>query len=74
MGKTVTESFIECHAEKFDFSPTELLFAVLDAYKTLLRSSTCAEESTFQSRPRSEKNRSSFIKLCSWNPGTSPQR
>ena len=32
MGKTVTESFFECHAEKFDFSPTESLFAMLDAY------------------------------------------
>ena len=32
MGKTVTESFFECHTEKFDFSPTESLFAMLDAY------------------------------------------
>ena len=26
MGKTATESFFKCYAEKFDFSPTELLF------------------------------------------------
>ena len=32
MGKTVTESFFKCHAEKFDFLPTELLFAMLGVY------------------------------------------
>ena len=32
MGKTVTESFFECHAEKFNFSPTESLFVMFNAY------------------------------------------
>ena len=32
MRKTITESFFQCHAEKFDFLPTESSFAVLDAY------------------------------------------
>ena len=32
MWKTEAESFFECHAEKFDFSSTELLFVMLDAF------------------------------------------
>ena len=27
-----TESYFQCHAEKFNFLPTESLFEVLDAY------------------------------------------
>ena len=48
------ESFFENHAEKFDFLPTESPFVVLDVRcvylekNSLLRSSACIEESTFQ--------------------------
>ena len=62
--------------EKFDFLPTELPFVVVDAYnyleKTLLRSSACIEESTFQSGSCSENTNQSFIKLCSWNSRNEP--
>ena len=40
MEKTVTESVFKCHDEKFDFSSTELLFAMLDAYN-LFRKTFC---------------------------------
>ena len=32
MGKTVTECFFKCHAEKFDFLPAESLFVMFNAY------------------------------------------
>ena len=45
--KLTGERFFECHAEKFDFSPIRTI---------LLQSSACTKESTFQSRPCSEKH------------------
>ena len=72
--KTVTELFPVPCWEVWFFAYRIVVCRVRCVYleKTLLRSSACIEESTFQSRPRSEKQRSSFIKLCSWNPRNEP--
>ena len=73
MRKTVTKSFFQYHAEKFDFLPTKSSFVVLEKVSVIIRSSTCTEESTFQSRHHSESTDRVLLKCAGGILGTNPQ-